>query len=128
MRVIGDVQSSAASKRRSTRAEWDDFVHTGPGTLAGRYLRRFWQPAYRAQDLLAGRAVPIRIMSEDLTLYRGESALPLGEGGGESGKPHLLAFRCAHPGTQLSTGLGNLDLNAPQAKLDDIKIVDPELQ
>jgi hypothetical protein len=21
-----------------------DFVHTGPGTLAGRYLRRHWQP------------------------------------------------------------------------------------
>jgi 5,5'-dehydrodivanillate O-demethylase len=32
-------------------------------------------------------------MSEDFTLYRGEA-----------GAPHLLAFRCAHRGTQLSTG------------------------
>jgi 5,5'-dehydrodivanillate O-demethylase len=32
-------------------------------------------------------------MSEDCTLYRGEG-----------GTPHLLAFRCAHRGTQLSTG------------------------
>ncbi len=32
-------------------------------------------------------------MSEQLTLYRGES-----------GDPHLVAFRCAHRGTQLSTG------------------------
>ena len=70
-----------------------DFVHTGPGTLAGRYLRMFWQPVYRSQDLLRGRAVPIRIMSEDFTLYRGES-----------GAPYLPAFRCAHRGTQLSTG------------------------
>src|SRR5713226_7171098 len=32
-------------------------------------------------------------MSEDFTLYRGQS-----------GTPHLVAFRCAHRGTQLSTG------------------------
>jgi len=32
-------------------------------------------------------------MSEDFTLYRGED-----------GTPHALAFRCAHRGTQLSTG------------------------
>jgi 5,5'-dehydrodivanillate O-demethylase len=73
--------------------DWTDFVHTGPGTLAGRYLRRFWQPVARSQDLPPGRAYPLRVMSEDLTLYRGEA-----------GAPHLLAFRCAHRGTQLSTG------------------------
>ncbi|MEA2639079.1 MAG: hypothetical protein QOF51_473, partial [Chloroflexota bacterium] len=28
----------------TTSEPWTDFVHTGPGTLAGRYLRRFWQP------------------------------------------------------------------------------------
>jgi 5,5'-dehydrodivanillate O-demethylase len=69
-----------------------DFVHTGPGTIAGAYLRRFWQPIYRAEDLQPGRAVPVRLMGEDFTLYRGDSG------------PHLLAFRCAHRGTQLSTG------------------------
>src|SRR5919202_5832867 len=72
---------------------WEDFVHTGPGTLAGRYLRMFWHPVLRAQDLPAARAKPIRIMGEDLTIYRGES-----------GTPHVVAFRCAHRGTQLSTG------------------------
>ncbi len=70
-----------------------DLVHTGPETLAGRYLRSFWQPIYRAEDLPAGRALPIKVMNEDFTLYRGES-----------GSPHLVAFRCAHRGTQLSTG------------------------
>lgn len=70
-----------------------DFVHTGPGTLAGRYMRMFWQPVYRAQDLPAGRAVPLRIMSQDFTLYRGES-----------GTPFVVAPRCAHRRTQLSVG------------------------
>lgn len=70
-----------------------DFVHTGPGTLAGRFLRTFWHPVVRAQDIAAGRAVPVRVMSEDLTVYRGES-----------GQVHAVAFRCAHRGTQLSTG------------------------
>ena len=73
--------------------EYTDFVHTGPGTLAGRYMRMFWQPVYRGQELAKGRAVPIRIMSEDFTLYRGEG-----------GTPYVVAFRCAHRGTQLSTG------------------------
>src|SRR4051812_37672515 len=76
-----------------TERDYTDFAHTGPGTLAGRYLRTFWQPVYPAGELPAGRAMPIRIMSEDFTLYRGED-----------GAPHLLDFRCAHRGTQLSTG------------------------
>ena len=76
-----------------TNELWRDFVHTGPGTLAGRYLRMFWHPVLRSVDLRPGRAAPIRIMSEDLTLYRGQS-----------GTTHALAFRCAHRGTQLSTG------------------------
>src|SRR4051812_47838118 len=70
-----------------------DFVHTGPGTLAGRYLRRFWQPVYVADALPPSVAMPIRIMSEDFTIYRGES-----------GTPHVVADRCAHRGTLLSLG------------------------
>jgi 5,5'-dehydrodivanillate O-demethylase oxygenase subunit len=70
-----------------------DFVHTGPGTLAGRYLRTFWQPVFRAQDLRPGRAFPLRIMNEDFTIYRGQS-----------GTPHVVGPRCAHRRTQLSVG------------------------
>ncbi len=73
--------------------DYRDCVHTGPGTLGGRYMRLFWQPVYRAEDLSPGRAIPIRIMSEDFTLYRGEK-----------GTPHVVANRCAHRGTLLSTG------------------------
>ena len=70
-----------------------DFVRTGPGTLAGRYMRMFWQPVFRAQDLPAGRAFPLRVMSEDFTIYRGEG-----------GTPHVVGPRCAHRRTQLSVG------------------------
>lgn len=42
---------------------------------------------------MPGRKKPIRIMSEDFTLYRGHG-----------GEPHILDFRCAHRGTQLTAG------------------------
>ena len=72
---------------------WEDLVSTKPGTLAGNYLRRFWQPIHRAEELRAGEAKPIEIMSEHFTLYRGET-----------GAPHVVGFRCPHRGTQLSAG------------------------
>ncbi len=86
-------QGSNGRSRDGGAEDWKDFWHTGPGTLAGRYMRMFWQPVYRAEDVLPGRAKPFRVMSEDLTLYRGED-----------GAAHVVAFRCAHRGTQLSTG------------------------
>jgi len=90
--------------RQYTQADFNDLEHTGPDTLVGRYLRTFWHPVYISEQLQPGWAVPITIMNEQLTLYRGEKPpLPLGEGGGE-GRPHLVDFRCAHRGTQLSTG------------------------
>jgi 5,5'-dehydrodivanillate O-demethylase oxygenase subunit len=87
------VATDRPPQRTYTEADYTDFEHTGPGTLAGRYLRCFWQAIYRAEDLLPGHAKPIQVMSEEFTLYRGEG-----------GEPHLVAFRCAHRGTQLSTG------------------------
>jgi 5,5'-dehydrodivanillate O-demethylase len=85
-----------ASKRKSNvgkRLRYQDLVSTRPGTLAGTFLRRFWQPIHRAEDLAAGQAKPIEIMSERFTLYRAED-----------GAPHVTEFRCPHRGTQLSAG------------------------
>jgi 5,5'-dehydrodivanillate O-demethylase len=70
-----------------------DLEHVGPGTLAGRYLRRFWHPVYRSQDLAAGRAKPITMLGERFTLYRAHD-----------GQAHLVDFRCSHRGAQLSLG------------------------
>lgn len=71
-----------------------DYVYTGPGTLAGRYLRQHWQPVCTSTSLAPGTTAPLRVMGEDYTLYRDED-----------GRPHVVASRCPHRGTQLSTGL-----------------------
>src|SRR5919108_910135 len=83
------------AKRRNSRKKlrYEDLVSTRPGSLAGTFMRRFWHPIHRAEELRAGQAKPIEIMSERFTLYRGES-----------GTPHLVDFRCPHRGTQLSAG------------------------
>lgn len=84
--------AGVAARTRVTVTD-EDLIHVGPGSLAGSFLRRFWHPAYCGPDLPAGKAKPIRVLGEELTLYRGEG-----------GQPHVVAFRCAHRGTQLSTG------------------------
>src|SRR4051794_10557078 len=70
-----------------------DYVHAGPGTPMGAVLRQFWQPVAVTDGFTPGRAKPARILNEDLTVYLGET-----------GTPHVVASRCAHRGTQLSTG------------------------
>lgn len=77
-----------------TRAERLKLLsETGPDTLMGKLLRRFWQPVAISERLPACTAQSLRVMSEDLTLYRGES-----------GKPYLIGGRCAHRCTVLHTG------------------------
>lgn len=70
-----------------------DLYSTKPGTLAGRYLRRFWQPLGRSQDVAIGRAYTKKIMDELVTVYRGED-----------GRVHVTQSHCAHRATLLSTG------------------------
>jgi 5,5'-dehydrodivanillate O-demethylase oxygenase subunit len=53
-----------ANETRSARVAFLDLLKTGPGTLAGRYLRMFWQPVHLTDDMKPGRAKPMRIMSE----------------------------------------------------------------
>lgn len=84
---------ATARKKRSKTLRFNDLIATAPGTVAGEYLRRFWLPIQRAEELRAGEAKPIEIMSERFTPYRGET-----------GAPHVVGFRCPHRGTQLSAG------------------------
>lgn len=77
----------------SQPARWPDFEHTGPGTLAGRYLRSFWQPVFLAAELPRGGARPVQVMGEQFTAYRGED-----------GRARVVAGRCLHRGTALWTG------------------------
>src|SRR5947199_1672207 len=68
-------------------------TQTGGGTDMGRLLRLFWQPVATSHSIKPGAARPLRVMGEDLTLYRGES-----------GAAHLVAGRCAHRRTVPHTG------------------------
>ena len=83
----------ASRSTESASSRLDELVSTAPGTPAGRYLRTFWNPIYHSIDLKVGRPVPLRIMSESFTLYRGDG-----------GAVHLVEARCPHRGTQLSAG------------------------
>jgi 5,5'-dehydrodivanillate O-demethylase len=70
-----------------------DLYSTKPGTLAGRYLRGFWQPLGRSQDVAVGHAYTTKIMDQLLTMYRGEN-----------GRVHVVQSHCPHRATLLSTG------------------------
>ena len=80
-----------ALKRRQERM--DALVQTNRGTPMGTLLRKFWHPIAVSDQVKPGKAIPIQIMNEELTLYRGQS-----------GAPHLVAGRCAHRLTLLHTG------------------------
>lgn len=70
-----------------------EIYSTKPGTIAGRYLRTFWQPVARSEDVLTERAYPVQIMSQWLNVYRGST-----------GTPHVTQLDCPHRLTRLSTG------------------------
>lgn len=87
------MTNGVTSTMLSAVERYGDFASTGPGTLGGKLMRSFWQPVALSEAVPPGRLLPLRIMSEDFTLYRGET-----------GTPHLVAGRCAHRNTQLSLG------------------------
>jgi 5,5'-dehydrodivanillate O-demethylase oxygenase subunit len=70
-----------------------ELTQTAPDTLMGKLLRTFWQPVAVADCVAPGKARFLRVLSEDLTLYRGES-----------GTPYLIGGRCANRCTVLHTG------------------------
>ncbi|MDF2119112.1 Rieske 2Fe-2S domain-containing protein [Roseiarcaceae bacterium H3SJ34-1] len=66
---------------------------TSSDSLMGQLLRKFWQPVTRSQNVQIRKAIPVRILGETLTVYRGAS-----------GKPYLVAGHCPHRRTLLHTG------------------------
>ncbi len=78
---------------RNRRTQLTLLTQTGPGTPMGMLLRQFWHPVATSATLATGTARALRILAEDLTLYRGRS-----------GAPYLIGGRCAHRCTVLHTG------------------------
>ncbi len=82
-----------AQRTTNIRAPDIDIASTRPGTPGGKFMRQFWIALDNSANLPAGRAKPIRIMSENYTLYRGHS-----------GKAHVVAQRCPHRGAMMHLG------------------------
>ncbi|WP_338617129.1 Rieske 2Fe-2S domain-containing protein [Pigmentiphaga sp. CHJ604] len=86
--------STTLDQRREERArQFRQLTECGKNTGMGRLLRKFWQPIALAESVAVNAAIPLLIMGEELTLYRGES-----------GALHLVGGRCAHRRTLLHTG------------------------
>ncbi len=71
----------------------DELSKVGPGTPCGEYLRRFWHPVTMSERL-ADRPLAVRILGEDLVLFRDLS--------GDLGLVHK---HCSHRGMSLEFGI-----------------------
>ena len=63
----------ANGSRTYAEADCTDFAHTGAGTLAGRWMRMFWQPVYCSEDLPPGHARPARTSASNVGPAAGSS-------------------------------------------------------
>ena len=77
-----------------TESENNLLTQTGPRTPSGELLRRYWQPVALLEELPPkGAPLKVRILGEDLVLFRDDQ-----------GRPGLLGLHCSHRGTDLSYG------------------------
>jgi phthalate 4,5-dioxygenase len=75
-------------------AQNDLMTRVGPGTSAGRLMRRYWQPAALVDELAGNRPIkPVRLFGEDLVIFRDDK-----------GRYGLVGRRCPHRGTDLAYG------------------------
>ena len=77
-----------------TKAQSDLLTRTGPGTPGGLLMRSYWQPIAASQEMpIGGAPLPIRILSEDLVLFRDDKD-----------RLGLIERSCPHRSTDLSYG------------------------
>lgn len=71
----------------------EELVEVGPGTPMGELMRRYWQPVFRTDLLTDERPHRVRVLGEDLIVFRAKN-----------GRPGLVRERCCHRGTSLHYG------------------------
>jgi len=77
-----------------SHAQNDLLTRTGPGTPGGKLLRSYWQPIATSEEMpIGGNPMPIRILGEDLVLFRDDKD-QLG----------FIGLHCPHRATDLSYG------------------------
>jgi 5,5'-dehydrodivanillate O-demethylase len=77
-----------------TREANERLTRVGPGTPMGELLRRYWHPVATVPELDAEPVLPVKVLGENLALYRTEA--------GELG---LVSERCPHRGASLAYGI-----------------------
>ncbi len=76
-----------------SREQNELMTRVGPGTPAGRLLRRYWQPVALVDEMQGARPVkPVRIFGEDLVLFKYQD------------RYGLIERHCAHRGADLAYG------------------------
>ena len=70
-----------------------ELLEVGPATPTGEYFRRFWHPVAMSTQMDAGKPVAIRILCEDLVIFRDLS-----------GRVGVLHKHCAHRRASLEFG------------------------
>src|SRR5579884_3316104 len=78
----------------ATKEEATLLGQTSASTPMGELLRRYWHPIAAAADLDEDPVRPVRLLGENLVLFRDES-----------GRLGLIAERCAHRGISLAYGI-----------------------
>jgi phthalate 4,5-dioxygenase len=68
-------------------------TQTGAGTACGEFIRRYWQPVALSDELDNDAPVRLKVMGEELVLFRDQE-----------GRLGLLGLHCAHRGADLSLG------------------------
>ena len=77
-----------------TEAQTDRLTKVGPGTPMGELMRRYWQPIAGYSELSANPTKAIRLLGEDLVLYKDRS-----------GTLGLIEASCAHRRVHLLYGI-----------------------
>jgi 5,5'-dehydrodivanillate O-demethylase len=81
-----------------TEAQNDLLTRIGPGTPAGELHRRYWQPLAAVSELRDRWTMPIRLLGENLVLYRDRQ-----------GRYGLIGEKCPHRGASLAYGIPTKD-------------------
>jgi len=74
--------------------EQETLTRVGPGTPMGELLRRYWFPIAASSEVPPGASKPVRLLCEDLLLFRTADS-----------KPGLIEEHCTHRGASLHCGM-----------------------
>jgi 5,5'-dehydrodivanillate O-demethylase len=81
-----------------TKQENERLTRVGPGTPMGELMRRYWHPVAATAELDGAPTKPVRILCEDLVLFRNTI-----------GGYGLIGARCAHRRAMMSFGVPEED-------------------